>query len=52
LGFIDGVRALLSAGADPTISNHEGATAFDYCTDKNILGIYNEELLQAAAGGK
>ncbi|XP_048586466.1 uncharacterized protein LOC5504174 [Nematostella vectensis] len=50
MGFADGVRSLLAAGADPTITNNEGATPFDYCTDKSILGVYNEELLQAAAG--
>ncbi|KAJ7365528.1 hypothetical protein OS493_005640 [Desmophyllum pertusum] len=49
LGYADAVRALLAAGSDPTIPNSEGATSFDYCTDKPILGVYNEELLQAAA---
>ena len=52
LGYSDVVRALLAAGSDPTITNKEGATAFDYCTSKEILGVYNEELLQAAANSK
>ena len=52
LGYTDAVRALLAAGSDPTIPNSEGATSFDYCTDKAILGVYNEELLQAAANSK
>lgn len=49
LGYADAVRALLAAGSDPTIANKEGATPFDYCSDKTILGVYNEELLQASA---
>lgn len=49
LSYADAVRALLAAGSDPTIPNKEGATSFDYCTDKSILGVYNEELLQATA---
>lgn len=49
LGYADAVRALLAAGSDPTIPNNEGATPFDYCNDKTILGVYNEELLQASA---
>ncbi|XP_073248939.1 uncharacterized protein [Porites lutea] len=49
LGYADAVRALLAAGSDPTIVNNEGATSFDYCTDKAIIGVYNEELLQASA---
>ena len=52
LGYIDIVRALLAAGSNPTITNKEGATPFDYCTEKEILGVYNEELLQAAANSK
>jgi len=52
LGYADAVRALLAAGSNPTIANSEGATSFDYCTDKSILGVYNEELLQAAANSK
>ena len=52
LGYADAVRALLAAGSDPTIVNSEGATPFDYCTDKTMLGVYNEELLQAAANSK
>ena len=52
LGYADAVRALLAAGSDPTIANKEGATPFDYCSDKTILGVYNEELLQASAKSK
>ena len=52
LEYGDAVRALLAAGADPTIINKEGATSFDYCTDKTMQDIYNEELLQAAASSK
>lgn len=52
LGYADAVRALLAAGSDPTIVNNEGATSFDYCTDKAIIGVYNEELLQASANSK
>jgi hypothetical protein len=42
-------RALLSAGADPTRVNKEGATPFEYCTDEKILLVYNEQFLEAAA---
>ena len=52
LGYADAVRALLAAGSDPTIANKEEATPFDYCSDKTILGVYNEELLQASAKSK
>ncbi|XP_028398813.1 uncharacterized protein LOC114522343 [Dendronephthya gigantea] len=49
LGNADITRALLSAGADPTRINKEGATPFEYCTDEKILRVYNEQLLEAAA---
>lgn len=49
LGNADMTRALLSAGADPTRVNKEGATPFEYCTDEKILLVYNEQLLEAAA---
>lgn len=49
LGNADITRALLSAGADPTRHNKEGATPFEYCADEKILKVYNEQLLEAAA---
>ena len=49
LGNADITRALLSAGADPTRTNKEGATPFEYCSDEKILRVYNEQLLEAAA---
>ena len=52
LEYGDAVRALLAAGADPTIVNKEGATSYDYCAGKTIQSIYNGELLQAAASSK
>lgn len=44
-GYIDVVRVLLVVGFDLIIFNSEGVIVFDYCIDKVILGVYNEELL-------
>ncbi|ESO99673.1 hypothetical protein LOTGIDRAFT_173616 [Lottia gigantea] len=48
LGKADIIRALLSGGADPGIQNKERKLPLELGT-KDIVSVYNEELLQATA---
>jgi ankyrin repeat protein len=48
----DVVRALLMAGADPTVENKNGENAFELATSDSIQQVYVEELLRATAGSE
>ncbi|KAL3874032.1 hypothetical protein ACJMK2_037101 [Sinanodonta woodiana] len=49
LGQRDIVRTLLSAGADPSVLNSDGLTAFELAEPTQIIQVYREMLLQAIA---
>ncbi|RDD46494.1 Palmitoyltransferase AKR1 [Trichoplax sp. H2] len=49
LDRIDCVRALLSAGANPCISNDEGKTAYQLCNGDSMKQVYITEFFQATA---
>ena len=46
------VRSLLVAGANPTLKNLEGATAYDYCKSDQTRTAYVGALMQAVAQSK
>lgn len=47
------MRALLNSGAFPACKNEEGLTALEMADDdKDIVGVFNEQLLHNIANGK
>lgn len=46
------MRALLTSGAFPACKNEDGQTALEIAEDKDIVGVFNEQLLHNIANGK
>ncbi|XP_038071711.1 uncharacterized protein LOC119740462 isoform X2 [Patiria miniata] len=49
LGNADVVRALLISGADPSVLDEEGITAYDSSFSEQVTKVYHDVLLQAVA---
>ncbi|XP_077999420.1 uncharacterized protein LOC144452238 [Glandiceps talaboti] len=48
-GQADVARALLAAGADPSIKDSQGDTAYDVADSSQVINVYHNILLQAVA---
>ncbi len=51
-GDADGVRALLSSGANPCVQNENGRTALQCTVKEDVRSAFTQELLQAVAQSK
>ncbi|XP_070576390.1 uncharacterized protein [Ptychodera flava] len=48
-GHADVARTLLAAGADPSIKDSQGDTAYDVAESMQVISVYHDVLLQAVA---